>query len=427
MGKLLGADKVIVGIDISDSYSQISYACQGKDQVETISMVAGETYYNIPTVLCKRTGVNQWSYGKEALRMAQEEQGILVRDLLSLALDGEPVQIEGQPYDPAALLALFLKRCLGMLSRISSPERIEALMITCKELDSRILEVLSQAVTGMRLKTDRIFFQNHTESFYYYMLHQPEELWRFQTLLLEYRDSRIYSYRMECNKKTVPVAVFIQEDSHPFLSCGPVPEQESLREEKWRRLDSELLELAQQLCQNQMISSVYLIGEQFHEDWMKESLKYLCRGKRVFQGNNLYSKGACLGVQEKLNAGEAAKNHVFLGSDKLKTNVGMKILRRGQDSYYAVLDAGLNWYEARQDLEFYVQEGCAIELVLTSLTGKGSRLALVTMEDFPGGISRLRGSFYMKREDCLAVELEDLGFGSIRQATHRVWKEEIKL
>lgn len=427
MGKLLGGDKIVIGFDINDSYSQISYGYQGKEQVETVSMVAGEAYYNIPTVLCKRSGVNQWSYGREALRMAQDEQGILVTDLLSLALDGETIQIEEKPYEPIALLALFMKRCLGLLSQISAPERIEAIMVTCEELDGRILKVLTQAVAGMRLKTDKMFFQNHSESFYYYMIHQPEELWHLQTLLLEYRGSTIQTYRMERNRKTTPIVVFIETNSYPFLSYEPMPEQESLREEKWRRLDGELMELSEKLCQNQMISAVYLIGEQFHEDWMKESLKYLCRGKRVFQGNNLYSKGACLGMLEKLSASEAGKNHVFLGNDKLKTNIGMKVLRRGEDSYYAILDAGINWYEARQDLEFYIQDGNSIELVLTSLTGKGNKVALITMDDFPGGISRLRSSFHMESEDSLVVELEDLGFGTIRPATKRVWKEEIKL
>ena len=102
-------EKVVVGYDLSDTYSQISYWLMGSDTVETISSVAGAEVFSIPTVLCKREGVSQWLYGKEALRYVQNNPGILVENLLSLAVCGEPVQIEGKGYKPEALLTLFLK------------------------------------------------------------------------------------------------------------------------------------------------------------------------------------------------------------------------------------------------------------------------------------------------------------------------------
>lgn len=426
---LLNMNKLVVGYDLCDDYSQISYCVRGDGQgdVETLSSVAGETHYNIPTVLCKRKHVNQWFYGKEALRYAGEEQGTLVCNLVTLAAAGEPVRVEETEYDPVALLALFLKRSLGMLARISSPERIGALMITGEKLDYRMIEVLRQAVQGLRLKTDQFFFQNHTESFYNYMIRQPEEIWRFQSILCEYKENRMLSYVMECNRKTTPIAAYIAEKEYPFLSYEPMPEAEGLRREKQERLDGEFLNLAEEICRNSMISSVFLIGENFKEEWMKESLRFLCKGRRVFQGNNLYSKGACYGMLERLDASEAGKSHVFLGNDKLKANIGMKILRQGKESYYALLDAGVNWFEADNTLEFYLQEGNVVELIITSLIGRNSKLAQIILEDMPWEISRIKAHFYLSDQNTLTVELEDLGFGSIRQGSHRVWKEEIEL
>ena len=87
-------DKVIVGFDLGNEFSQISYSRPGTGEVETISQTAGAENYSIPTVLCKRSGVNQWFYGKEAVRKGEEEQGITVDNLLALAIDGEPVLIE---------------------------------------------------------------------------------------------------------------------------------------------------------------------------------------------------------------------------------------------------------------------------------------------------------------------------------------------
>ena len=425
--KLLNNEKIVVGYDLCDGYSQISYYIADSDNVETLSSVAGSEVFNIPTVLCKREGVNQWFYGKEAIRYAQENQGILIEDLLGLALDGEPIQIEGNSFQPDALLTLFMKRSLGMLSQVSSVDRISAMMITCEKMDYKTLEVLNQVVSNLGLKTDKISFQSHTESFYNYMIHQPEELWRLQTILCEYRENVIRVYRMECNKYTTPIVAFIDEAEYPFVSYEPMPEAESLRADKQRRMDEEFSELLERLCQNQMISSVFLIGEQFSEEWMKESLRYLCKGRRVFQGNNLYSKGACYGMMERLQESDAGKSHVFLGNEKLKFNVGMKILRRGQESYLALLDAGVNWFEAETELEFYLNEGNAVELVLTSLVGRNSKLARIVLEELPEGISRLKIHLYLEDEDHIVVELEDLGFGVFREATHRIWKVELDL
>ena len=411
--RLPGSEKVIVGYDLGNKYAQIScYVTGSEEEIRTLSSVAGSSVYTIPLALSKRQGVNQWFYGSEAIRYAGEEEGILVENLLKLARDGEPVQIDGAPIDPVALLTLFLKRSLGLLSQVTNTERIGALMITCEELDHRMLEVLTAATEGLHLKTDQICFQSHVESFYYYNLYQPEELWRHKTILCEYGDASIRTYSMECNRHTTPVVAYMEEREFPF----PVPES-----------DEKMQEIAKKLCENQMISSVYLIGEAFSRDWMKESLRYLCKGRRVFQGNNLFSKGACYGMMERLTPGENGKNHVFLGKDKLKSNIGMKVLRQGEESYQALLDAGINWYEAKNTMEFYLLEGRAVEILITSLTGKGNRIARIVPEELQEGIIRLRISVEMRDDTHLRVELEDLGFGTFRAATHHIWKEEIEL
>lgn len=411
--RLPGSEKVIVGYDLGNKYAQIScYVTGSEEEIRTLSSVAGSSVYTIPLALSKRQGVNQWFYGSEAIRYAGEEEGILVENLLKLARNGEPVQIDGAPIDPVALLTLFLKRSLGLLSQVTNTERIGALMITCEELDHRMLEVLTAATEGLHLKTDQICFQSHVESFYYYNLYQPEELWRHKTILCEYGDASIRTYCMECNRHTTPVVAYMEEREFPF----PVPES-----------DEKMQEIAKKLCENQMISSVYLIGEAFSRDWMKESLRYLCKGRRVFQGNNLFSKGACYGMMERLTPGENGKNHVFLGRDKLKSNIGMKVLRQGEESYQALLDAGINWYEAKNTMEFYLLEGRAVEILITSLTGKGNRIARIVPEELQEGIIRLRISVEMRDDIHLKVELEDLGFGTFRAATHHIWKEEIEL
>ncbi len=419
---LLNNGKVIIGYDLGNEFSQVSYSRFDSDEAETLSQVAGTENYNIPTVLCKRAGVNQWFYGKEALRYEAEQQGILVDNLLTLAVDGEPVLVDGESLDPVALLTLFVKRSLGVLSQIAAFDKIGALMITCKELNPRMLEVLGRMAAGLHLKTDRIAFQSYMEGYYNYMLYQPEELLAYQSVLLTRGEDCIRTYRMECNRRTTPVVVFIEEKEYPFPGQdgdgGEMNAEES---------DGALLRIAQELCEGQLVGSVFLIGDGFEQEWMKESLRYLCRKRRVFQGNNLFSKGAVFGMRERMGTGDAGREYVFLSKDKLKANIGMDILRQGEESYLALLDAGVNWYEAAVETEFYLQEGNEIQVTITPLTGRNSKHAPIVLEDLPPGITRLLGKFYMEAENILTVRIEDEGFGEIRPAVGKVWQETIEI
>ena len=414
---LLHSDKLIVGYDLGNQFSQISFALSESGEVETLSMVAGSQNYNIPTVLCKRYGVNQWFFGREALRYAEEEQGVLVENLLELALDGEPVIIEGETFNPVALLALFFKRSLGLLSRIGSPDKITAIMITCPSMDRRLMEVLGEVVDGLNLKADRVYYQSHTESFYDYVIHQPKELWTHQTLLFHYREKDVKLYSMECNRRTTPIVTFVDEKIFTFEEYPRLQDRD----------DETFLEIVEKVCGEELISGVFLIGDGFSGDWMKNSLRFLCRGRRVFQGNNLFGKGACYGMQEQLQETEVGRAHVFLGNDKLKANIGMKILRNGEDSYYALLDAGGNWYEAETEMEFYLQDGNSFEVMITPLIGRNAKTAVITLEDLPGNIARLYMRLYMESESKLVMEITDLGFGEFRLPSDKIWTESVDI
>lgn len=423
----LNSDKLIVGYDLGDEYSQISYAGSSGGDVETLSQVAGVHLFNIPTALCKRYGANQWFYGREAVRNAEGQEGILVENLLSMALDGEAVVVDGESFDPVALLTLFFKRSLGLLPK--SLDKIMALMITCPIFDRRILNVLAQVVEGAGLKTDKVAFQSYEESYYAYMLRQPGELMNYRSILFDYRKDRIKVYRMEFNRHTTPVVAFIGQEEYTLdPAFGEAGADSGNREE----LDAVFCRIAQRVCGDAVIGSVYLIGDNFAEEWMKNSLRFLCRGRRVFLGNNLFSKGACYGMQERLEPGGAGSGYVFLGKDKLKANIGMKVLRNGEDSYYALLDAGMNWYEAERETEIYIQDGRGLELVITPLirtagAAKGGRRVRVALDGLPGSMARVRLRLYVEEENRLAVEVEDLGFGEFRPASGRIWKESIAI
>lgn len=422
--------KLAVGYDLGDLVSQISYSFLDEAEPETLSTVAGGENYNIPTMLAKRLNVNQWFYGKDARKAAQDGEGILVENLLSLARAGEPVTIEGNTFEPAAMLALFMKRTMSLLAMIAPIDRIEVFVVTVENLDKDMIEILNLAVAGIGLKTDKIYFQSHTESFYYYTIFQPGELWLHQVLLYDFSGNSMKLYRMECNNRTTPIVAFIEEQEFETMLREQLPSTGEEREQTAERLDRQFLSIVEKTCRERIVSSAYLIGEGFLGDWANQSLKALCRNKRVFQGNNLYSKGACYSGVEKVNPSENGKAYVFLGNEKLKSNIGMKVLRQGEESYLALLDAGVNWFEAVKECEFILESGNTVAVLITPLNGKGIREMILHMEGLlkrPEKTTRIHMKIYMNGEHEAAVELTDLGFGELFAASKQVWKETFEV
>lgn len=426
----LSGDKVFVGYDLGEKYAQISYCFAGNGLPETVSTVAGGEHYNIPMVLCKRRGVNQWFYGKEARKYAEEEGGILVEDLMRLARSRESVFIEGEAFDPVALLALFIKRSLSLLTAVCPQDRIDGIMFTCQGPDRETLEMIDGAVSGLGLKTQNIFCQGYVESVYYYNIYQESQLWNHQVLVCDYREDRISTYLMERNLKTSPVVVLIGEASYPFRSVLAIPEREEPRQEVFQSMDREFLELAERICAGRLISSVYLLGDGFKGEWLNDSLKFLCKNRRVFQGNNMFSKGACYSLMEKNSASEAGKSHVFLGSEKLKANIGMRVLRRGADSYFALLDAGTSWYEARKELDFLLESGDSFQVLITPLNGREVRAEEILLEGIPERpetTTRLHLTAEMPDVSSIRLCVEDMGFGEIFPSSGMQWTQTLEV
>lgn len=420
--------KVVVGYDLNEEYAQISFMVQGSGEPETVSAVAGSQIYNIPAVLCRRNEVNQWFYGKEALKTAKAGEGVLVTGLLSGALKGESVEVAGETFDAVAMLALFMKRSLSLLQFHTAALQIEAFMITVDTLDERAVEVLGQAAAAFSLKNTRIYFQSHMESFYHYVVNQPPELWKGQIGLCDFSGSYMKTYRLECNRRTTPMVAFIDTaDYEQFTRNTGAEELESGRFAQW---DGSFTEIIRELTGGRVVSAVYLIGEGFDGGWCKESLREVCRGRRVFQGNNLYSKGACYGAAGKLEENGQEQKYVFLGREKLKANVGMKAVRKGKETYFALIDAGYNWFEVEKECEFILESGNSFQILVTPLTGGNPKSVEIVLEGLPQrerATTRLKVDFKPAGEKKLCIRAEDMGFGEIVPATHQIWQEEIEI
>lgn len=87
-----------------------------------------------------------------------------------------------------------------------------------------------------------------------------------------------------------------------------------------------------------MVSSVYLTGEGFENNWYPNSLKVLCNGRRAFLGNNLYSKGACYSSMRYADPYDDGP--IYLDGTKMTEQICLRMRIGGQEGWYPIVAWG---------------------------------------------------------------------------------------
>ena len=407
--------KIMAGYELGRDYAQVSYIEQGMEKPESAAVVTGKEIFGIPTVLCKRVGVNQWYYGRSAEKMADTDSIVKVDHLLDKARSGDKIEVDGEQYDPSALLALFIKRSLSILSSICGLNEIDSIMFTVESLDDRMIGILDGISKNLGLDKTSIYFQDYAESFFHYMMYQPHELWNKDVISCLYDGERAHIYVMNRNTQKTPVVVIINESMAEGLLLPVMPTEDS--EDALASLDTRFEKLFEDVCAGNTQSCVYLLGEGFKKEWMKKSLKVLCsNGRRVFQGNNLFSTGACFCLMDMRKPSAESASHIYLGRDKLRANVGINVFDQGREEYFSIFDAGTTWYDAQMETDCIMGDDQTIQVIVTPLDGQKVHTEVLTIRDIPERpprTTRIHISFTMKSIYEVKVTVTDMGFGEI--------------
>ena len=108
----------------------------------------------------------------------------------------------------------------------------------------------------------------------------------------------------------------------------------------------------------------------------------------------------------------------------------MNVMRQGKESYYALLDAGENWYELYKECDFLLTKEKELRFVITPLDGKHVQTKVIALsEENENGAPYTRYHMEMKMNapDQVCVKITDLGFGEFYEASGNVWEEAFQI
>lgn len=381
---------VMIGFDLCPDFSQITFYHQKYNEPITVSAVPGEEKYQMPTP----------------------------RDLFSL--------VEQKVELGTALLSNFFKLSLEKLTFNGSRKQIK-ITVTMAKMNRLWVDAITRALGMLDIEREAICLQDHRESFYYYALNQKRDLWHFPVALFEYEKDRIIAYRLRINYKTKPALAEVEKQSTLYLDNKA---RQGMAAEEWQLAKDQLfLKQMKEFMEEDRFSAVYLIGEHFDKEWAELSLDFLCKKCHVFQGKNLYTKGACYCAMEWAGVLSLGQKFLYNSPDMIRHNLGMQMRIRGRDGYHNMIRAGINYYMADYECEFLLDD--TVEVVLFS-QGLGGEEVTHTIElgdlpQRPNKATRIRMKLMFTSGTRCKVILDDLGMGELYPSSGKKWQALIDL
>ena len=401
----------IIGYDIHSKMCQISFYNETTEEPETLEV--GIDNYQIPLVMNYYKG--EWTYGKNAVRMGSVRGSVTVDDLLGCALRKDLIRVEEDEYEAVWLFAEFVKQTLQDFAEI------ETLTFTVPEISEDIRFLLKGIGQHLGVSKDMVYVQDYKESFCHYMLNQPKELWQYEAALFFCDGDIIRAYmlrELKTNYKKhkeqfVTVDKVAEAKMEELASVYPV-----LNVDEAKAADEHFKCFIQSVFEKKMVSSVFLTGKGFENNWYPNSLRVLCNGRRAFMGNNLYSKGACYTALRKME--EQLDAPVYLDETKMTEQISIRMRMSGEEGWYPLVSWGSHWYESDRQCEVLMEDTEDIEIYIESLVSEKVRVETVKFEGLPARKNyclRLKISTMFSDERTCQIIFEDIGFGEFYPST----------
>lgn len=406
-------NSIYFGIDLGKKNTILSFFDDSKKEPESVSTIMGSKEYQIPTVIAKRIGIEQWFYGKEAKEILQIGNVSEIFDLVSKALNDEEVILDDKNYKARDLFCMYLNYLLSISGLPYTKEYNSFLIITVPTLSTDVIELCSLIAKNLNIDENHIFIIDYMEAFYYYALNQEKETYSKNVILFECDSEEVKYDIMTLNREKSPIYVDVKS---------------GIKMLQGEKKDTAFYNILTNMDALRNSSSVYLVGEGFDGGWMQDSMKYLLSGRRVFIGKNLYSKGACFYGYIKNE--HIPWNYFYIGNNELKLSVSLKVTENNEMKFYVLQKMGENWFKSKSECEVILIGDNEIDFWVQRVNKRENKIEKIVLTELPKretATTRLKISSKAVSDKEVIVNISDLGFGEISPSSGLKWKYKIKV
>lgn len=437
--ELKGRGKTYIGYDLGAGYGEISVFTEGDLNPVTLLSRKDATVFHFPCMLVKYNG--RFYAGFEAASLAGEEGALVFEDLLDIAMNQSTIVVGGQRFDTEYLLTLFLKLTLVLPDAFGKVEKVGGIMFTTyidedPALQNRVYEVLVKAAGQIFGRRTRLYLQTRSESIFYFLMHQEESMLDQDTLVCDYQKDYLKTYFVKKHGSVAPYTVSVERMDYPDMRLL-VPQADELTIATGvRHLDQTFQQVIIDLENKYDFGLAYMIGDGFKGGWMDQSLNSLCEHGRVFQGNNLYSLGACYCLRQVVAPTQILEDYVYLSKQDIRYDVGLYCFNQGllqessQPEYHPVFERGSAFEHCKHSMYLLPEGEEELVFVVKALSEPEAKLLQLDLTAFPqrkAGQSKIKLTLEFTDAETLVVIIEDVGLGQVAPGSGKIIQETFHL
>lgn len=416
------ADIFYIGMDLCSDFTQLSYYNDIKREPESVSQLNNKETYLMPNILFYSTDTEHWYVGGEASEARFNENGTVVDGIFENISNEEKLTVAGKEYSYQELFMMMVKLHIdSFLYRYEAAE-VRKLVISVENYDPLMFSLLSNLYIDMGIPKESIEITSHLDSGLFYIFNQPSELWNNSVALYDYSADGLNYYRIDISKNKEPKTInVIHEDYTQQMSLSKFGNDTY-------QMDLEFSKIAEYEGKKAYISAVFLTGVGFSNKWMKKSTNVLCQGRRVFVGQNIYTKGACyraVGGEYKFFYDE-----FFVETkENVLSDIGIT-LDDEKDTFIPIITGGKQWYNTHGELSVILDDTDTITLIYRNHKTGDEKRETVRIHGLPKRPNKttkvsLEVEFDSPHEG--AVIVRDLGFGKMFPTTNKIYRKEFSI
>lgn len=416
------AEAYYIGMDLCSDSTQISFYNDITREPETVNQLNNKETYMMPNILFFSETTGDWYVGSEASEARFKEEGIILDELFANAKSEETVEVDGVKYTFRQLFIMMLKMHINSFLYRYEGATVKKLVITLPEYNRDLHKVLKSFNKELNIPEESVIITSHLDSGLYYIFNQSNELWINSVALFDYNADGLHYYRIDITRGKNPEVIdVIHEDYSAQFNIALFGGDNIL-------MDVTFAKIADYEMKKAYISSVFLTGIGFSEKWMNKSRNILCQGRRVFAGQNIYTKGACF----KAVGGEYEEFYrkFFV---ETKENVIFDVgISNGEeeDSFIPIALGGRQWYNIQGKINIILDDTDKITLVYRSRRTEQEVKEVVKLHGIPKRPNKTsKFSLEVEFDDPHrgAVIIKDVGFGKLFPTTNKIYRKEFEV
>ncbi len=437
--EIKGRGKTYIGYDLGAGYGEISVFTDQDLQPVTLLSRKDATVFHFPCMLAKYRG--RFYAGFEALHIAGEEGAIVFENLLELAMEHTTVTADGQRFETEYLLGLFLKLSLQLPEGYGKLEKAGGIMFTTyidedPVLQTRVYQVLTKATAQIFGKKTKLYLQTRSESIFYFLMYQEEGLAGEDTLVCDYQRDYLKTYLLRKHGNRAPFAVTVKRTDYPDMVLMPPKAEELSLATREEHQDELFRQVILDVEEKYEFGLSYVIGDGFKGNWMDQSLIRLCSHGRAFQGNNLYSLGACYCLLSSLKPAPTLEDYQYFAEQDIRFDIGLYCRKQGtytdnrRPVYIPVFARGSAYTACCKSLYLLLEGEEELVLEATPIGEEGAKQLVADLRALPHrepGLSKIRLTLEFTDSATVQVQIEDVGLGQVMPGSGKVLQEIFSL